>query len=71
MQNRIKPEPIEMQPPLPGVVPPCSVAPDSLIGIPRVQTNPCRWQGEGWAAFAADLAGRGIAVDERRALRLQ
>lgn len=60
-----------MRPPLPGVVPPCSVAPDSLTGIPRVQTNPCRWQGEGWAAFAADLAARGIAPDERRALRLQ
>ncbi|MGE5855023.1 MAG: hypothetical protein ACM34C_00535, partial [Syntrophaceae bacterium] len=71
MPKRIKPEPIKMQPPLPGVVPPCSVAPDSLIGIPRVQTNPCRWHGEGWTAFASDLAGRGIVLDERRALRAQ
>lgn len=71
MQNRFRIEPIDFQPHPTGFVPPCSVAPDSLIGVPRVQTNPCRWNGGGWQAFTADLAGIGITVEERRALRAQ
>ncbi len=69
MQTRFNPPPIPVIPPDPGVIPPCKVAADSLIGIPRQQTNPGRWQGEGWQAFVSDLAARGVTVDERKATR--
>jgi len=48
----------------PGAIPPDPVAPDALIGIPRQQTNPARWPGEGWRAFADDLAAAGVDVIE-------
>lgn len=43
-------------------VQPCNVAPDSLKGIPRVQTNPARWNGNGWQAFVDELVSKGVAV---------
>ena len=42
------------------------VAPDSLKGIPRQQTNPGRWNGEGWEAFTAALRSAGIEVRETK-----
>jgi FAD/FMN-containing dehydrogenase len=42
------------------------VAPDSLKGIPRQQTNPARWTGEGWNAFTASLRSAGIEVRETK-----
>ncbi len=45
-----------------GEIPPCPVAPDSLQGIPRQQTNPSRWQGEQWSAFVAALQQANIEL---------
>ncbi len=45
---------------------PGHVAPDSLKGIPRQQTNPARWTGEGWQAFTASLRAAGIEVRETK-----
>jgi FAD/FMN-containing dehydrogenase len=56
-------------PPARGDVPACAVAPDSLAGVPRVQTNPSRWGGEGWAAFVEELRRAGVEVREERAAR--
>lgn len=42
------------------------VAPDSLKGIPRQQTNPARWQGRGWDAFVRSLRGKNIDVCEKQ-----
>ena len=42
----------------------CPVAPDALRGIQRQQTNPSRWVGAGWAAFAAALVTRGVELLE-------
>ncbi len=42
------------------------VAPDSLKGIPRQQTNPARWNGKGWDAFVLCLRAQGIEVNENR-----
>ncbi len=53
----------------PGVIPPDPVASDALIGIPRQQTNPARWQGAGWPAFAAQLTAEGIEVIDASHLR--
>ncbi|MBM3368740.1 MAG: FAD-binding oxidoreductase [Betaproteobacteria bacterium] len=53
----------------PGAIPPDPVAPDALIGIPRQQTNPARWQGAGWAAFTAQLAADGVEVIDAVHLR--
>jgi FAD/FMN-containing dehydrogenase len=36
------------------------VAPDSLQGIKRQQTNPARWNGSGWQAFVAELRAGGV-----------
>ena len=47
----------------PGTLGPCPVAPDALQGIKRQQTNPGRWRGEGWDAFAENLRGAGIELD--------
>jgi FAD/FMN-containing dehydrogenase len=49
-----------------GQIPKDNVAPDSLKGIPRQQTNPSRWDGDGWSAFVSDLAAKGIEIDERK-----
>lgn len=38
------------------------VAPDSLVGIPRQQTNPSRWAGSGWSSFSAALERAGLEV---------
>ena len=48
----------------PGTVGPCPVAPDALQGIKRQQTNPARWKGEGWGAFAAALRDAGVTLLE-------
>jgi len=48
----------------PGTVGPCPVAPDALQGIKRQQTNPARWQGEGWAQFVAAVRAGGIDLAE-------
>ena len=38
------------------------VAPDSLYGVPRRQTNPARWQGQRWDEFCDALSGDGVLV---------
>ncbi len=38
------------------------VGPESLKGVPRQQTNPMRWQGEGWDDFVSALKAKGIEV---------
>ncbi|MDQ6998955.1 MAG: FAD-binding oxidoreductase [Mariprofundus sp.] len=43
------------------------VAPDALMGIPRQQTNPGRWQGDHWSDFVQELTGQGIEVRQHRA----
>ena len=48
----------------PGDLPPCPVAPDALLGIPRQQTNTARWKGASWAAFCAALRNAGIDLIE-------
>lgn len=52
----------------PGEIPECPVAADALIGIPRQQTNPSRWQGD-WQAFLEALQQDGIGVSEDKGLR--
>lgn len=47
-----------------GERPPCSVAPDALVDIPRQQTNPSRWQGDNWQAFVAELSASAVEVRE-------
>ncbi|MDX8390633.1 MAG: FAD-binding oxidoreductase [Mariprofundaceae bacterium] len=47
-------------------MPPDPVAADALIGIPRQQTNPSRWQGEQWNACVQALKDHGIEVRQRR-----
>jgi FAD binding domain len=69
MNNSVKQKPLDIDPVRPGVIPPCPVAPDALSGIPRLQTNPSRWEGQGWRPFVDDLAGQGIFVDERKSAR--
>lgn len=49
-----------------GTIPVDQVAPDSLVGIPRQQTNAARWNGDGWDAYVADLKRRGVEVREGR-----
>ncbi|MGQ0512682.1 MAG: FAD-binding oxidoreductase [Betaproteobacteria bacterium] len=53
----------------PGVIPPDPVAPDALIGIPRQQTNPARWQGANWREFAAALAAAQVELIEEAPAR--
>ena len=48
---------------------PYVVAPDSLRGIPRQQTNSDLWDGKNWGAFLADLKKSEIDVRENRADR--
>jgi len=42
------------------------VAADALIGIPRQQTNPSRWQGEQWPEFVQAVKQQGIEIREQR-----
>ena len=42
----------------------CPVGPDSLTDIPRRQTNPPRWNGANWPAFAAALRAGGVELLE-------
>ena len=53
----------------PGTVGPCPVAPDSLQGIKRQQTNPTRWSGPNWPAFSDLLRQQGIELLETAAAR--
>jgi FAD/FMN-containing dehydrogenase len=47
-------------------LPPDPVAPDSLQGVPRQQTNPARWQGDHWGDFCNTLARDGVVVLQSR-----
>ncbi len=47
----------------------CPVAPDALQGIKRQQTNPSRWDGAGWAGFAAALRARDVTLLDNMAAR--
>ena len=47
----------------------CPVAPDSLQGIPRQQTNTGLWNGTGWGPFLSELKTHGVDVREGRADR--
>jgi len=38
------------------------VAPDSLEGVPRLQTNPARWQGQSWDDFCDALSRDNVEV---------
>ena len=49
-----------------GCIPPCNVATNSLKGVPRVQTNPSRWQGDGWQGFVEALRSKGVVVREEK-----
>ncbi len=49
----------------PGTLGSCPVAPDALQGIKRQQTNPSRWNGEGWQEFAAAIRTSGIELREQ------
>ena len=40
------------------------VSPDSLKNIPRIQTTPARWSGQGWSPFVTALRARNIEVCE-------
>jgi len=53
----------------PGTLGPCPVAPDSLQGIKRQQTNPARWSGPNWEEFAAALRAQGVELRESLAAR--
>jgi FAD/FMN-containing dehydrogenase len=53
----------------PGTVGPCHVGSDSLIDIKRQQTNPARWSGENWLAFADVLRASVIELRENIAVR--
>ena len=69
MNNNLKYKPFDIKPAGPGVIPPCPVGPDALIGIPRQQTNPSPWEGGGWQGFVAELAAKGIVIDEQKSAR--
>lgn len=49
-----------------GDIPPDPVAPDSLAGLPRLQTNPRRWVGDGWGSFVEALRALEVVVNEGR-----
>src|SRR5258706_1392564 len=48
---------------------PDHVAPDSLIGIQRQQTNPCRWAGESWTTFRGGVRAERIELLEEASTR--
>ena len=43
-----------------------SVGKESLKGLPRQQTNPSRWNGEGWDGFVSTLISKGIEITTDR-----
>ncbi len=45
------------------------VEPESLAGVPRQQTNPARWSGEGWDGFVSELEAAGIKVAQSQAVK--
>jgi FAD/FMN-containing dehydrogenase len=47
----------------------CPVAPDALQGIKRQQTNPSRWDGKGWQAFATALRACDVKLAETTTVR--
>ena len=51
----------------PSPAPQNPVAPDSLEGVARLQTNPTRWDGASWRAFCRELQDAGWVVRESRA----
>ncbi len=53
----------------PGTLGACPVAPDALQGIKRQQTNPSRWNGQGWQEFAVAIRECGIELREQVAAR--
>ena len=55
--------------PDPGTLGACPVADDALQGIKRQQTNPSRWNGAGWEAFAAQARQQGVELSESTAAR--
>lgn len=52
-----------------GTIPLDPVAPDSLKGIPRQQTRPSLWDGQGWDEFVRSLRHLKIEVNEKRSSR--
>jgi hypothetical protein len=52
----------------PGFIPADPVAPDSLQGIKRQQTNPKRWDGSGWVVFVAAMRAAEVEVLEQGAV---
>ena len=63
----IKPEAFKKITEVPrGTIPPDPVAPDSLKGVPRHQTNPSRWDGSGWDAFVGELLSSGVKISQGR-----
>jgi len=52
-----------------GELPPCPVAPDALVDVPRQQTNPSRWRGERWEAFVTDAEAKQIELRQDRGCR--
>ena len=47
----------------------CPVASDALQGIARQQTNPSRWNGQGWQDFVVAMNATGIELREQVAAR--
>ena len=50
---------------VPGHIPPDQVAPDALLGIRRLQTNPKRWEGRNWTGFVTALHDAGVECLEQ------
>jgi FAD/FMN-containing dehydrogenase len=48
-----------------GVQENCPVAPDALLGIKRQQTNPSRWDGQRWQAFAEAVRAAGVELRDQ------
>jgi FAD/FMN-containing dehydrogenase len=48
--------------------PPCPVGTDCLVDIKRQQTNPPRWNGEGWDNFSNAIRLSGIELREDRGM---
>ncbi|MBI5886055.1 MAG: FAD-dependent oxidoreductase [Deltaproteobacteria bacterium] len=42
------------------------MAHDSLKGVPRLRTNPSRWDGEDWRAFVEELLSKDVTVREEK-----